>query len=242
MDHDISSDRLNKYMRLSRFNEAFQKNVAICSDHFESQCILQETIADIFHELLSSLSSLDDANVASLINKSCCSYMTASILGMGGVASESFAASRLCIESGITAYYAEKKNLFELYFSRDDSPGSKVEFRKLFAMSKMEKFLKSESQDIYRHFSEVYEHTITCGGHTNPQSLMQTVRIEESKNFINMKFQLVTSNEETIMCAIQTAARSGVTALEIFQLLFRKHFDDLGLTERINKAKGAISI
>jgi hypothetical protein len=203
-----------------------------CPDYYS---IIRE-VADLF-ELISKNMCSGRSFTPLLLPKAYGSFVAASALSSGGFISEAHAVARTCLECAMRSLYICGRSLAEEYITKHDNEAAAKMFRKKFRQKEISAYLSKEYPHIAPFACELYETTLTFGGHPDPNAVLVTTQISDSDDNIELQCQLITDNRDLILGTVKTVARVGVCSLDMFRELFIERFDILGITERIARLK-----
>jgi hypothetical protein len=86
-------------------------------------------------------------------------------------------------------------------------------------------------------FQEFYDHAIDLGGHPNPLAVCNAVQMESSGSGHTFRTLALSKDEITLRHAMKSTAEVGLTALFIFQHIFKAKFELLGLGAELDSLR-----
>jgi hypothetical protein len=165
-------------------------------------------------------------------------YKAAAAMALAGQVVEAFAMMRLCLEYAgyaLTVYGKPQDDTAptpqQIFLNRhvdeDSMKAQKEEFKIVNIRSTIEKF----DPALSRIFKTLYDRTIDFGAHPNPYAALTMMKIEEPQPNVSGGFVVLalTTEDLPLRHCMQNSAQVGLTALFIFQHIFRAKFELLGI-------------
>ena len=166
------------------------------------------------------------------VRKSHAILRAAGQLAMGGQFSEVFVLLRACLESAQCAHFLHvHKDLQELWMRRHESEEIRKKVRRKFQSGRLRVELERASQVVHDRVSELYEMCIDLGGHPNEKWLTSTLRQHEEDGHNTLYSQYLTNDFGMIVFSMESCARVGLAALEVYALIFPERWEKLALLE-----------
>jgi len=97
--------------------------------------------------------------------------------------------------------------------------------------------MKSKDNALYKISRDLYERTIDLGGHPNEKAFFSVVKQEKDDSKITFDSAYLIGNETALQLSIKSCAQIGICSLLIFEKIYKKRFEILGLSDRINQLK-----
>lgn len=211
-----------------------------CQSETQSWVRSAQHIDAVFIEATEALNSLNDSNleVVVILHHTISAFRTAVQLAMESKTSETYAIIRLCIECSLLASYLTKNpNLIGTWTSRSESRERRKEFRGKFSNGKMLNALRDTEYELGKRVEVMYELAIDLGAHPNELAVSNRLLITSLPNGSREVQTSMPGNNKLIPVVLKDALRSGVMALECFEIIFKEHFDRACLTKKIKELK-----
>jgi hypothetical protein len=165
-------------------------------------------------------------------------YKSAAGMALAGQVVESFVMMRSCLEyAGYALAIFNNPALEAVFASRHVSPGDMQAQKQAFRIGEVKKVIDTFDKRLAELFATFYDRTIDFGGHPNPHatfSTMQMVPDSVDKSF--MTYAVVT-DATTLQHAMKSVAQVGLTALYIFQHIFKSKFELLGIRAEMDRLR-----
>jgi len=145
---------------------------------------------------------------------------------------------RGCLENAFYGFYLyNDQELQETWLKRHDDYKSKAKMRSEFTIRKVLDFMKTRDKSIYMISKDLYERTIDLGGHPNEKAFFSVMKQEKDEAKITFDSAYLIGNEPALQLALKSSAQTGICSLLIFEKIYEKRFEILGLSDRINQLK-----
>ena len=127
-----------------------------------------------------------------------------------------------------------------MFFARRvDNAGNKAQKKKFkFGESKAE--IANFDRKLAEIFNKLYDRAIDFGGHPNPFAVCNVVQMESSGSGHRFRTLALSKDEITLRHAMESATQVGLTALFIFQHIFKAKFELLGLRAELDSLRQTI--
>lgn len=86
-------------------------------------------------------------------------------------------------------------------------------------------------------FNDLYDRAIDFGGHPNPHATFSTIRMGDDLPENSFVTLALVSAPATLQHAMKSVAQVGLTALFIFQHIFKAKFDLLGIRAEMDRLR-----
>lgn len=149
---------------------------------------------------------------------------------LAGQVAEIFPEARTCIEiAGYALHIHKNPALGEIWLKRHDDVASKKASKNQFTPTAVRGTIEKANRKAAEVYADLYQLCIDLGAHPNERSLTRNMRITQSEDGSLHEQVLLHSDGLSLEHGLKTAAQAGVCALEIFQEIFGKRFDRLGV-------------
>lgn len=163
-----------------------------------------------------------------------CQYAYKAAVGMAlsGQVVKSFAMMRSCLEYAayaLTMYHDPGAEA--VFMGRHVSSNQMKSQKEKFKISNVREVVAGFDTKLAELFKIFYERTIDFGGHANPHGTMSTTEMVGDNSFITVA---MTVDDVMLRHAMKSSAQVGLTALFIFQHIFKAKFELLGIRAEMN--------
>ena len=157
-------------------------------------------------------------------------YKAASGMALSGQVVEAFAMMRLCLEyAGYALAIFADQNLEAIFLKRNVSAADMVVQKEKFKISHIRKTISDFDSKLADNFQLFYERAIDFGGHPNPHATLSAVKLETSGTDSFLHTLALSTEPKALLHAMKSTAQIGLTALFIFQHIFKAKFELLGI-------------
>jgi hypothetical protein len=165
-------------------------------------------------------------------------YKTAAGMALAGQAVEAFVMMRSCLEyAGYALAIFNNPALEHIFANRHVSTTDMEAQKQAFRISEVKKVIDTFDKRLAELFSIFYQRTIDFGGHPNPHAAFSAMAVAPNsadKSFIN--YAMVTDTT-TLQHAMKSVVQIGLTALYIFQHIFKAKFELLGIRAEMDRLR-----
>jgi hypothetical protein len=166
-------------------------------------------------------------------------YKTAAGLSLAGQVSETFVMMRSCLEyAGYALAIFDKPSLEQVFVNRHVSTVDMQAQKTAFRISEVKKVVETFDNRLAELFALFYERAIDFGGHPNPHATFSTMKMDtdtnQDKSFT--AFAMIT-DPTTLKHAMKCTAQVGLTALFMFQHIFKAKFELLGIRAEMDRLR-----
>lgn len=109
--------------------------------------------------------------------------------------------------------------------------------KKEFTIRKVLDFLKSNDENLYTISNELYERTIDLGAHPNERAFFSVMKQKKDESKITFDSAYLIGNEPALQLGIKSSGQIGICAFLMFQKIYEKRFEILGLCDQTNHLK-----
>jgi hypothetical protein len=223
---------------LSAFIDNAQHNTYATFQNLKPQYNLLKNIHQVFDTVVHNLDRSPDWFAAFFLFRSHSAFLEGVRLVLSGAIPESYMVLRGCLENAFYGFYLNGDHQRqETWLRRHDDEKSKAKVRKEFAIRNVLDFLKSKDEGLFKVSNELYERAIDLGAHPNERAFLSVMKQRKDESEIRFDSAYLIGNEPALQLGIKSSAQIGICALLIFQKIFEKRFELLGLSEQINHLK-----
>src|SRR5262249_27423399 len=165
-------------------------------------------------------------------------YKAAAGMALSGQAVEAFVMMRSCLEyAGYALAIFRDPELQAVFMGRHFSPEGMTEQKSKFRISEVRSTIASFDPRLAEVFQKFYDRSIDFGGHPNPHGIMSTVQMPENPIDQSFTALALTTDQKVLLHAMKSTAQVGLTALFIFQHIFKPKFELLGIREEMDRLR-----
>jgi hypothetical protein len=149
-----------------------------------------------------------------------------------------FVMMRSCLEyAGYALVMFADPTLEDVFFGRHvDDAGMKVQKQK-FQIREIRAVIATFDNKLALIFKEFYDRAIDFGGHPNPFAVCNAVQMASSGSGRTFRTLALSKDEITLRYTMKSTAEVGITALFIFQHIFKAKFEVLGLRSELDSLR-----
>jgi hypothetical protein len=227
------ADNLTQFLRLTNSNQI--GNFA----RFPEPYALMRQVNDCYTKAGESLVNPKPMMTGPMFLRSQYAYKTTVGMALAGQVVESFVMMRSCLEyAGYALVIFEDPILENVFLKRHFDPSSMKMQKDKFRFSEVANVISNFDQELAKIFQEFYNRSIDFGGHPNPNAVLNALSEVDSSDGIRKFVTLaMDTDEKTLLHAMKCTAQVGLTALLIFQHIFKSKFELLGLPAKIELLK-----
>jgi hypothetical protein len=165
-------------------------------------------------------------------------YKAAAGMSLSGQAVEAFVMARSCLEyAGYALAIFNDPSLEPIFSNRHVSAADMEAQRQAFRISGIRDVIKSFDSKLEAIFTELYQRAIDFGGHPNPHATFSAMTIEEKDSDTFISAVALMTDPKILQHTMKSVAQSGLTALFIFQHIFKAKFELLGIRAEMDKLR-----
>ena len=97
--------------------------------------------------------------------------------------------------------------------------------------------LQEKSPSLGQKAEKLYGHLIDLGAHPNELSLSKSIKIEEASSDVSISNLYLSSNPDAIKWSLLTTSKVGYCCLRIWELLFKKRFEIMGISDKLDRCE-----
>ena len=224
--------------QLSAFIENALENIYASFHNLKLQYNLLKDIHLVFDSIVRNLDRTPEWFASFFLFRSHSAFLGGVRLSLSGAIPEAYMVLRGCLENAFYGFYLyNDQELQETWLKRHDDYKSKAKMRSEFTIRKVLDFMKTRDKSIYMISKDLYERTIDLGGHPNEKAFFSVMKQEKDEAKITFDSAYLIGNEPALQLALKSSAQTGICSLLIFEKIYEKRFEILGLSDRINQLK-----
>ncbi|MBI1245589.1 MAG: hypothetical protein GC202_11335 [Alphaproteobacteria bacterium] len=191
-------------------------------------------IDDVFYGYCSKSTDPKNLVSASLIYRCHSAFRAASSLATAGHGVETMTAVRMLLEMiGYAAYIHENEELTKLWLNRHTDDQTRERMKREFTIRNVKGRLRKLDVKDADVFDILYERAIDFGAHPNPQGVLASLDIIDTRDGKKINTIYLHGGDLTMMHSIKTVATAGVCAIRIASKLYYEEFENFGLMPAI---------
>jgi len=165
-------------------------------------------------------------------------YKAAAGMALSGQVVEAFVMMRSCLEyAGYALAIFQDPALQTVFMVRHASAEGMSAQKRKFRIGKIRSIIASFDTRLAEVFQTFYERSVDFGGHPNPHGIMSAIQMPESPVDQSFTALALSTDKQVLLHAMKSAAQVGLTALFIFQHIFKPKFELLGIREEMDKLR-----
>ena len=154
-------------------------------------------------------------------------YKTAVGMTLSGQTAETFVMLRSCLEyAGYALAMFADPALEVVFASRHMDDANMKAQKEKFQIGAIRTVIAGFDEKLAEIFQVNYNRAIDFGGHPNPHATFSTMELEPNNSILTLE---MTVEPKILFHAMKSAAQVGLTALFIFQNIFKAKFELLGI-------------
>src|SRR5450830_780473 len=172
--------------------------------------------------------------IAFMLTNYAFSYFVAAIdMVFSGQLPACYALLRMCIESIVYAHaIAGSPDLDKVWIRRDDTPSDTAQFKANFQITHLINALPADGIVPCTAVKELYERSISYGGHPNRDGVLAVGRWRKSEETMRVEVSLFTTGKPLLL-ALKTVAETGYVMTALEGLMFGVQLAPQTLPERM---------
>ena len=224
--------------KLSAFIENAFGNIFASFHNLKSQYNLLKEIHLVFDSIVKNLDRTPEWFASFFLFRSHSAFLGAVRLSLSGASPESYMVLRGCLENAFYGFYLyDDQGRQETWLRRHDDQKSMAKMKREFTIRKVLDFIKTKDSVLYKISKDLYERTIDLGGHPNEKAFLSVVKQQKDESKISFDSAYLIGNEPALQLSIKSSAQIGICSLLIFEKIYEKRFQILGLSDRINRLR-----
>jgi hypothetical protein len=219
---------------LTRFLQVVNSNQIANLANFPEPYSLMRRVNDCFSTAGKHLINPEPVTTGILFLRSQYAYKTTVGMALAGQLVEAFVMMRSSLEyAGYALVMFADPTLEDVFFGRHvDDAGMKAQKQK-FQIREIEAIISTFDKKLAEIFKKLYDRAIDMGGHPNPLAVCNAAQMESS----GIRTLALSKEEAPLLDAMKSTARVGLTALFIFQHIFKAKFELLGLRPELDSLR-----
>jgi hypothetical protein len=164
-------------------------------------------------------------------------YKTAAGMALSGQVCEAFVMMRSCLEyAGYGLIIFREPELERVFSSRHAASEDLRSHRKAFNPGAIKRVLDLSDSDLSNLFEKFYQRTIDFGAHPNPHATFSAMEMHADNSFTALAM-VTETDHQVLLHAFKSVAQVGLTALFIFQHVFKAKFELLSLRAEMERLR-----
>lgn len=167
-------------------------------------------------------------------------FLASSRIAISSHISEAYVLIRGCLEYSLYGnYFFQYPEKAKIWISRHDSEDAYKKAKQECRITSMLEELKRQNAGIGNRAYSLYNKSIDQGAHPNIKALQEELKIENIDDGKAMKIELnfVSNDIDQIRSCLKTNSLVGLCALDIFQSIYKEHFDKSGASKIMDDLK-----
>ena len=228
-DVSASPDNLIPFFELVGANQ--KANIA----RFPSQYVLIRRVNICLSTAGQKLINPEPLMCAVLFLRCQYAYKAAAGMALSGQAVEAFVMLRSCLEYAGYALAIFNDPSLEIVFSNRHVTSADMQAQKqAFRISEIKKVIEAFDPKLADLFQIFYNRSIDFGGHPNPHATFSAMEMPSDGSVTALA---MVTDPQIVQHAMKSVAQVGLTALFIFQHIFKAKFELLGIRAEMDKLR-----
>jgi hypothetical protein len=165
-------------------------------------------------------------------------YKAAAGMALSGQVVEAFVMMRSCLEyAGYALAMFKDPDLESIFMARHLSAEGMDQQKTRFRISEIRSVIASFDAKLAAVFQTFYERSIDFGGHPNPHATNSAIQMAEDPADRSFTALALSTDEQILLHAMKSVTQVGLTALFIFQHIFKAKFELLGIRAEMDKLR-----
>jgi hypothetical protein len=165
-------------------------------------------------------------------------FKTAAGLALAGQVVEAFVMMRSCLEyAGYALVIFNDPTLETVFTNRHVSAADMAAQKSAFRISEVKKVIESFDTKLAELFGTFYERAVDFGGHPNPHATFSTMSIPDPNPSNSLTMYAMVTDATNLRHAMKSVAQVGLTALFIFQHIWKPKFELLGIRVEMDQLR-----
>lgn len=223
---------------LSRFFDRVHANQKANRTNFAGPYSILQTIDDCFVRAGKNLINPKPIMVGILLLRAQYAFKTAAGMALAGQVVETFNMIRSVLEyAGYALVMSETPALEDVFIFRHRGEAELKTQKKAFNSGAIRETVARYDTKLAEIFDEMYQRTIDFGGHPNPHATFSAMQMDDKGGETGITALALSADPAVLAHAMKSAAQIGLTALCIFQNVFKEKFELLGIRADIAALK-----
>jgi hypothetical protein len=165
-------------------------------------------------------------------------YKAAAGMALSGQAVEAFVMMRSCLEyAGYALAIFNDPSLELVFMNRHVSTTDMQAQKQKFRIIEVKKVVESFDPKLAELFQRFYERSIDFGGHPNPHATFSAMEMPSDNPTNSFSALAMVTDPMVLQHAMKSVAQVGLTALFIFQHIFKAKFELLGIRAEMDRLR-----
>jgi hypothetical protein len=157
-------------------------------------------------------------------------YKAAAGMALAGQVVEAFVMKRSCLEyAGYALTIFADHDLEAVFISRHIDDASMKAQKEKFKIGEIITVISAFDSKLSANFRLFYNRSIDFGGHPNPHATFSAMQLGTQGTENTIDTLALTTDDRALLHAMKSTAQVGLTALFIFQHIFKAKFELLGI-------------
>jgi hypothetical protein len=220
---------------LSKFLDVVHSNQKANFVNFGEPYAVLLRINDSFYKLGKHLGNARPVMVATLCLRCQYAYKGAAGLALSGQVVEAFALIRSTLEyAGYGLMIFRDPPLETAFINRHQTDADMRAHKQTFNVGKVKSTIASYDSNLAALFNTFYKLAIDFGAHPNPHGTFSAIKMENVPEGTAITTLALSNDPHAIAHALKSVGQAGLTALFIFQHVFKEKFELLGIRAELD--------
>ncbi len=169
-----------------------------------------------------------------------CQYAFKAAAGMAlsGQIVEAFVMTRSALEyAGYTLLIAKTPGLEAVWMDRHQGEANTKAQKKAFQIAEVQKCIEGVDRTLAGIFADLYRRSIDFGGHPNPHATFSAMQMDDRDGMTGITALALSTEPAPLAHAMKSVAQAGLTALHLFQHVFKEKFELLGIRSELESLR-----
>ncbi len=226
---------------LGEFVSSTEHNIRATAANVPQQWARLSGIDSLFQSAGENLNESPSWFAGIFLIRSHSAYRAAVRLATSGQLPEAYAVMRLSLEYALYARFLEDDlERQQRWLQRSDTAENRKAFRNEFTTRALFDALKVHDTWLGGYAERLYQFLIDYGAHPNDLGLASVSSLQEDDEHIRVETSHLQASGEVFDGCLLTNARVGVTALLVFETIFRQRFALLGITQGLQRERSGL--
>jgi hypothetical protein len=165
-------------------------------------------------------------------------FKTAAALALAGQVVEAIVMMRSCLEyAGYALAIFKNPTLEPVFTNRHVSLADMIAQKSAFRISEIKEVIESFDGKLAELFQTFYDRAIDFGGHPNPHATFSTMQMPDPNPDNSVTMYAMVTDATNLRHAMKSVAQVGLTALFVFQHIWKAKFELLGIRAEMNQLR-----
>jgi hypothetical protein len=165
-------------------------------------------------------------------------FKTAAALALAGLVVEAFVMMRSCLEyAGYALAIFKDPTLQAVFANRHVTKVDMAKQKTAFRISEIKKVVESFDSELAKVFQTFYDRAVDFGGHPNPHATFSTMQMPDPNPDNTFTMSAMVTDAQSLRHAFKSVVQVGLTALFIFQHIWKAKFELLGVRAEMDRLR-----